>query len=416
MPIRTTCRCGCTWPSCCRRRRSPSAAHAPRRWRCSPPTRPRWPCCSGSAALTNPAPPPGPAGSGSPAAARLRLVARRGPARRRDAAARPARTRARAGLRAVPPVEDVERPRVRLADVGGMDEVKERLELAFLGAAAQPGAARVYGKSPARRPAALRPARLRQDVPRPRRRRRAGRELLRVSLNDVLDMWLGERERNLHELSQPARRTAPCVLFLDELDALGQKRSHLRTPARCATSSTSCWPSSTASSGDNEGVFVLAATNHPWDVDTALRRPGRLDRTCSCSRRTSRRARRSCATTCATARRPGSTSTARPAHRGLLRRRPRPRVRDRRRAGARGLDARGPAGAGDHPADLEAAAREIQPAPGRGSRPPATSSPSPTPTAATTTWPRTCASTALRVRAAGWGRRPAPRRSSASAT
>lgn len=30
---------------------------------------------------------------------------------------------------------------------------------------------------------------------------------------------------------------------------------------------------------DNEGVFVLAATNHPWDVDTALRRPGRLDRT-----------------------------------------------------------------------------------------------------------------------------------------
>src|SRR5206468_10736854 len=31
-------------------------------------------------------------------------------------------------------------------------------------------------------------------------------------------------------------------------------------------------------SSDNEGVFVLAATNHPWDVDTALRRPGRLDR------------------------------------------------------------------------------------------------------------------------------------------
>src|ERR1041385_6664192 len=31
--------------------------------------------------------------------------------------------------------------------------------------------------------------------------------------------------------------------------------------------------------GNNEGIFILAATNHPWDVDTALRRPGRLDRT-----------------------------------------------------------------------------------------------------------------------------------------
>src|SRR4029079_16653026 len=30
---------------------------------------------------------------------------------------------------------------------------------------------------------------------------------------------------------------------------------------------------------DNDGVFLLGATNHPWDIDTALRRPGRLDRT-----------------------------------------------------------------------------------------------------------------------------------------
>ena len=46
-----------------------------------------------------------------------------------------------------------------------------------------------------------------------------------IGLPDVLDMWLGESERRLHELFEHARRNAPCIVFLDELDALGRKRS-----------------------------------------------------------------------------------------------------------------------------------------------------------------------------------------------
>ncbi len=72
-------------------------------------------------------------------------------------------------------------------------------------------------------------------------------------------------------------RAAPCVLFFDEVDALGRKRSHLRHSA--GREVVVQFLSELDSFGsDNEGVFVLAATNHPWDVDTALRRPGRLDR------------------------------------------------------------------------------------------------------------------------------------------
>lgn len=48
-----------------------------------------------------------------------------------------------------------------------------------------------------------------------------GAELLSLSIVDVLEMWVGNSERNLHELFQSARRHAPCVLFLDEVDALG---------------------------------------------------------------------------------------------------------------------------------------------------------------------------------------------------
>jgi SpoVK/Ycf46/Vps4 family AAA+-type ATPase len=88
-------------------------------------------------------------------------------------------------------------------------------------------------------------------------------------------MWTGQSERNLAQLFAAARRNAPCVLFLDEVDALGQKRSHLTH-----SSSMRNVVNQLLAEMDTErsGVFVLGATNHPWDVDPALRRPGRFDR------------------------------------------------------------------------------------------------------------------------------------------
>jgi ATP-dependent Zn protease len=80
-------------------------------------------------------------------------------------------------------------------------------------------------------------------------------------------MWMGTSERNLHELFQAARRHAPCVLFLDEVDALGHKRSQLNTSAMRTLGNQLL--AELDGKGDNEGVFVLAATNAPWDVDPA---------------------------------------------------------------------------------------------------------------------------------------------------
>ena len=68
------------------------------------------------------------------------------------------------------------------------------------------------------------------------------------------------------------------MLFLDEIDALGQKRSQTRSSSMRGTVNQLLAELDGVQS-DNEGVFVLAATNQPWDVDPALRRPGRLDRT-----------------------------------------------------------------------------------------------------------------------------------------
>jgi SpoVK/Ycf46/Vps4 family AAA+-type ATPase len=159
-----------------------------------------------------------------------------------------------------------------------MAEVKARLEAAFLAPMRNPELRKLYGKS-------LRGGLLLYGPPGCGKTFIAravagelGARFMAVSFADVVDMYIGQSERNIHELFATARRHAPCVVFLDEVDAIGQKRSQLRsTPMRSAVNQLLLELDDVT--GANEGVFVLAATNHPWDVDSALRRPGRLDRT-----------------------------------------------------------------------------------------------------------------------------------------
>jgi SpoVK/Ycf46/Vps4 family AAA+-type ATPase len=170
-----------------------------------------------------------------------------------------------------------ERSNLTLADVAGMDEVKARLEAAVLAPIRNPELVRLYGKS-------LRGGLLLYGPPGCGKTFIAralageiGARLLSVSLADVLDMYIGQSERNLRAVFEIARHNAPCVIFLDEIDALGQKRTQLRSNASRGTVNQLLTEMDGLAS-ENEGVYVLGATNHPWDVDVALRRPGRFDR------------------------------------------------------------------------------------------------------------------------------------------
>ena len=104
-----------------------------------------------------------------------------------------------------------------------------------------------------------------------------GAGFLSVGINDVLDMWTGQSERNLHGLFEQARLHQPCVLFFDEVDALGGRRSDMNSgSARQLINQFLSEMDGVEYS--NEGVLVLAATNAPWHIDPAFRRPGRFDR------------------------------------------------------------------------------------------------------------------------------------------
>ncbi len=90
-------------------------------------------------------------------------------------------------------------------------------------------------------------------------------------------MWIGNSEKNLHHIFETARQNTPCVLFFDEIDALGASRSDMKQSSGRHLINQFLQELD-GIEGNNEGVLILGATNTPWHLDSAFRRPGRFDR------------------------------------------------------------------------------------------------------------------------------------------
>ena len=172
---------------------------------------------------------------------------------------------------------ELERPKISFNDVGGMDAVKDEIRMKIIHPLTHAEMFKAYGKSIGGGVLMYGPPGCGKTH---LARATAGEvkaNFLSVGINDVLDMWIGTSERNLHALFEQARRSSPCVLFFDEVDALGASRSDMRSSAgrHLINQFLSEMDGVDAS---NEGVLILAATNAPWHLDPAFRRPGRFDR------------------------------------------------------------------------------------------------------------------------------------------
>ncbi|MFO0728305.1 MAG: ATP-binding protein [Myxococcota bacterium] len=166
---------------------------------------------------------------------------------------------------------------ITFEDVAGMEEVKDRLRRSFLNPLKNPELVQRYGMTLGGGLLLYGPPGCGKTHIARAMAGEIGARFISIGLSDVLDMWFGESERKLHELFENARRKAPVVMFFDEVDALGQRRTNLKGAAG-RTLVNQFLSEMDGFAKNNAGVFILGATNHPWDLDTAIRRPGRFDR------------------------------------------------------------------------------------------------------------------------------------------
>jgi SpoVK/Ycf46/Vps4 family AAA+-type ATPase len=171
---------------------------------------------------------------------------------------------------------ELERPTVTFKDVGGMESVKEAIRNKIIYPLQNAELYRAYGKTVGGGLLLYGPPGCGKTHLARATAGEVGSGFISVGIQDVLDMWLGNSERNMHQIFAQARRNTPCLLFFDEVDALAGKRTDMHASAGRNTVNVFL-AELDGVERQNEGVLTIAATNAPWSIDTAFRRPGRFD-------------------------------------------------------------------------------------------------------------------------------------------
>ncbi len=173
---------------------------------------------------------------------------------------------------------DFEKPKLKFSDVGGMDAVKEEIRMKIIYPLQHADLFKAYDKKVGGGVLLYGPPGCGKTLLSKATAGEIKANFIALGLHQILDMWIGNSEKNMHEVFELARKNAPCILFFDEVDALAADRRDLRQSAGRNLINQFLSEMDGAES-QNDGVLILGATNAPWHIDPAFRRPGRFDRT-----------------------------------------------------------------------------------------------------------------------------------------
>jgi len=166
----------------------------------------------------------------------------------------------------------------RLADVGGYDDIKNELREAIIMPLEKKEIAYTYGIKPPSGILLFGPPGTGKTMLMRALAREMKYNFIEVKCSQIISMWLGESEKNIAEVFATARKTAPTILFFDEIDSIGAKREEAETHEAIKRTLTTMLQEMDGAVKSKASVIVIGATNVPNKLDPALLRPGRFDK------------------------------------------------------------------------------------------------------------------------------------------
>ncbi len=171
------------------------------------------------------------------------------------------------------------KPNMTFNDVAGMTKMKEEIREAVVYPMRNPELARKYGKLGGGGILMYGPPGCGKTFIVKAAAGECGAGFINAKLSDLLDMYVGNTEKNIHKVFELARKNSPCLLFFDEVEAIGGRRDQQEGQQYMKMAVNQMLYEMDGVEANNQNVLIIAATNAPWDVDPALRRSGRFSKT-----------------------------------------------------------------------------------------------------------------------------------------
>ncbi len=174
-------------------------------------------------------------------------------------------------------VKLLSKPTMKFVEVAGMFKMKEEINEAIVYPLLKPDLARQYGKLAGGGIMLYGPPGCGKTFIMKAAAGECNSNFINAKISDILDMYVGNTEKNLHNIFDTARKNSPCIVFFDEVEALGGRREDMQQSTQyMKVAVNQMLFEMDGIESNNENVLVVGATNAPWDVDPALRRSGRF--------------------------------------------------------------------------------------------------------------------------------------------
>ncbi|OPZ90646.1 MAG: ATP-dependent zinc metalloprotease FtsH [Firmicutes bacterium ADurb.Bin419] len=175
------------------------------------------------------------------------------------------------------PLDEEKETNITFSDVGGLDELKETIRMKIIKPFSTPGLFEKFKKKSGGGILLFGPPGCGKTFIAKATAGECRASFIPVHITDILDPYLGVSSKNVKDIFTNARTKKPCILFFDEIDTIGYNRAKL-TSEHMRPIIDQLLVEIEGIESSTEKMLIIGATNMPWDVDPALRRPGRFDR------------------------------------------------------------------------------------------------------------------------------------------